>query len=127
MEIINAHETGHYDPRTCRNGGGYWNFKGSLKVKNLTIAVEDESCSDFGSRIFFAVSNGEATANIIYCTMESDCISEQCNEYGWCGLDELDNVIGAEYIDVRVLWSAHNLISEAARYRKMEEEWEEDR
>lgn len=48
---VSGKETGNYDPATCRNGGGYWQMRGSCFVRsgNYTFYVEtnDDSCGDF--------------------------------------------------------------------------------
>ena len=45
-----------YGPDTANNGGGYWQFAGGLvaKINGQLVAVEvdDQSCGDFGSRIY---------------------------------------------------------------------------
>ena len=50
----------HYDPDTANNGGGYWQFSGGIVVdlngQLVTIDVDDTSCGDFGSRVYFSVT-----------------------------------------------------------------------
>lgn len=45
-----------YDPDTANNGGGYWQFAGGLmaEINGQLVAVEvdDQSCGDFGSRVY---------------------------------------------------------------------------
>ena len=55
-----AHTNPHYDPDTANNGGGYWQFSGGIFVdlngQLVTVDVDDTSCGDFGSRVYFAVT-----------------------------------------------------------------------
>ena len=53
----------HYDPDTANNGGGYWQFSGGIVVdlvdlngQLVTVEVDDTSCGDFGSRVYFSVT-----------------------------------------------------------------------
>ena len=50
----------HYDPDTANNGGGYWQFSGGIVVdlngQLVTVEVDDTSCGDFGSRVYFSGS-----------------------------------------------------------------------
>lgn len=50
----------HYDPDTANNGGGYWQFSGGIVVdlngQLVTVDVDDTSCGDFGSRVYFSVT-----------------------------------------------------------------------
>lgn len=50
----------HYDPDTSNNGGGYWQFSGGIVVdlngQLVTVDVDDTSCGDFGSRVYFSVT-----------------------------------------------------------------------
>jgi hypothetical protein len=50
----------HYDPDTANNGGGYWQFLGGIVValngQLVTVEVDDTSCGDFGSRVYFSVT-----------------------------------------------------------------------
>lgn len=45
-----------YDSDTAINGGGYWQFAGGLVVEIngqlVTVEVDDQSCGDFGSRVY---------------------------------------------------------------------------
>lgn len=49
---VDAHNTNpFYDPRTCRNGGGYYQPDVTISLSNGgTIAIQDTSCGDFGDR-----------------------------------------------------------------------------
>lgn len=52
----------HYNPDTANNGGGYWQFSGGIVVdlngQIVTVEVDDTSCGDFGSRVYFSVTAG---------------------------------------------------------------------
>lgn len=49
-----------YNPNTANNGGGYWQFSGGIVVdlngQLVAVEVDDTSCGDFGSRVYFSVA-----------------------------------------------------------------------
>lgn len=51
-----------YNPDTANNGGGYWQFAGGLvaEINGQLVAVEvdDQSCGDFGSRVYVDIIAG---------------------------------------------------------------------
>lgn len=52
-----------YDPRTANNGGGYWQYAGGILAEVggelVTVEVDNQSCGDFGTRIYIEVFTGE--------------------------------------------------------------------
>lgn len=94
---------GHYDSRTCRNGGGYWQFAGAVSIREVTITIQDTSCGDFGSRRKYTVTKSDKTVVVEYDTMGGD---------GWYGLSYLSEV--ASWVNRNVLQDALNAVSTAA-------------
>jgi len=49
-----------YNPDTANNGGGYWQFSGGIVAdldgQTVTVEVDDTSCGDFGSRVYYDVA-----------------------------------------------------------------------
>lgn len=77
---------GNYDPDTCNNGGGYWQFSGGALFaaddgRRIVIEVDDLSCGDFGSRVFctITVQNSDQTLEwpVNLGTMQDACISSE--------------------------------------------------
>lgn len=51
----------HCNLDTANNGGGYWQFSGGVVAdlnngQLVTVEVDDTSCGDFGSRVYFSVT-----------------------------------------------------------------------
>ena len=48
-----------YNPDFANDGGGYWQFAGGIVVnlngQLVAVDVDDTSCGDFGSRVYFCV------------------------------------------------------------------------
>ena len=49
-----------YTPDFANDGGGYWQFAGGIVVnlngQLVAVDVDDTSCGDFGSRVYFSVT-----------------------------------------------------------------------
>lgn len=62
---------GNYDPDTCNNGGGYWQFCGGAVFaaddgRHVIIDVDDQSCGDFGTRIWCDVTVQDTTKALVW-------------------------------------------------------------
>ena len=115
MEIKNVtgYETGHYNPETCCNGGGYWQFAGTAEVGDWNISVDDTSCGGYGDRVFFEVRRGDITSWVWYNTMQSDCSYDPDDDWGnssnnWDIIDP-DCILTPD-----VLWQVHTAIDNIA-------------
>lgn len=94
---------GHYDSRTCRNGGGYWQFTGAVRIREVIITIQDTSCGDFGSRRKYTITKSNKTVVVEYDTMGGD---------GWYGLSYLSEV--ASWVNTNVLQDALYAVSAVA-------------
>ena len=66
MDAVWGTPSGAYDPDTANNGGGYWQFYGGAKFSAVNgqviiVEVQDTSCGDFGTRIWYDITVQSAT------------------------------------------------------------------
>lgn len=94
-----------YDPDTANNGGGYWQFAGGivgdLNGQLVTVEVDDTSCGDFGSRVYFSVTADGFCWRFSAGTMDDASIDTSEDVFGV--LRSISGVLG---VDAEALISA---------------------
>lgn len=110
FDIISAWggQIGNYNPNTCSNGGGYWQYGGgiafNLNGNLVVIEVEDTSCGDFGTRFSVNVTCPTHNWGFYYGTMEDGEVPENI-------LDSMDGVLGIDSWDAicEAFWAADSI------------------
>ena len=99
-------ETNPYANRdTANNGGGYSQPSGGILValengEFLTVTVDDMSCGDFGSRVFWDVTSTDGRNwGGCYGSMDDTAIDWEWSE------NSLDSISGVYGIDARAMLS----------------------
>lgn len=99
-------ETNPYANRdTANNGGGYSQPSGGILValengEFLTVTVDDMSCGDFGSRVFWDVTSTDGRNwGGCYGSMDDAAIDWEWSE------NSLDSISGVYGIDARAMLS----------------------
>ena len=89
------------DPNTANNGGGYSQPSGGILVSLengdfLTVTVDDMSCGDFGTRVFWGVTSTDGRNwGGCYGSMDDAAIDWEWSE------SSLDSISGVYGIDAR--------------------------
>lgn len=109
-----------YNPDRCRNGGGYWNYRGEcsflINDAEVTVEVNNDSCGDFGTRYSATVRVVEDSP-YSFGTEEGDgveVIKNEVYQFYWGSmrgkrlsenpqLKELSKSLGIRVIDVKTL------------------------
>lgn len=97
-------ETNPYaNPDTANNGGGYSQPSGGILIalesgEYLTVTVDDMSCGDFGSRVFWDVTSTDGRNwGGCYGSMDDAAIDWEWSE------SSLDSISGVYGIDARAM------------------------
>lgn len=66
LDAVWGTPSGTYNPDTANNGGGYWQFYGgaifsAVNGQIVIIDVQDSSCGDFGTRLYYDITVQDAT------------------------------------------------------------------
>ena len=81
----------HYNPDTANNGGGYWQYAGGIVAdiggQLVTVEVDDMSCGDFGSRVYFSVTADGFCWNFSDGTMDGASVDTSEDISGVLGVD----------------------------------------
>lgn len=91
------------NPEMANNGGGYSQPSGGMLValengEYLTVTVDDMSCGDFGSRVFWDVTSTDGRRwGGCYGTMDDAAIDWEWSE------NSLDSISGVYGIDARAM------------------------
>jgi hypothetical protein len=95
----------HYNPDTANNGGGYWQYAGGIVAdiggQLVTVEVDDMSCGDFGSRVYFSVTADGFCWNFSDGTMDGASVDTSEDVLGV--LRSISGVLG---VDAEALISA---------------------
>ena len=104
MESFWGYESNpHYNPETANNGGGYSQPCGGMLVslengEYITVTVEDLSCGDFGTRIYWNMTctDGRSYGGC-FGSMDDAAIDDDWSE------DSLGSVSGVYGINARAM------------------------
>lgn len=80
----------HCNLDTANNGGGYWQFSGGVVAdlnngQLVTVEVDDTSCGDFGSRVYFSVTADGFCWRFSDGTMDDASLTPRRMSWAFCG------------------------------------------
>ena len=99
-----------YDPELSCNGGSYYQPQGGallrIGAQDVVVEIDDESCGDFGSRIFATIECDTYKWMFAFGTMEDSSINSE---------DELEKIwlSAGGVLGVDNIWTVINTVRDA--------------